>query len=117
MSHPGGTLPYQAGRRDKNTKAVNLVKPTSDYIRNMYTDTVTPHSAGMRFTIDFYSIDNVMYGTDYPCWQRAECLGYIAELNLSPEDQCKLFFDNAVRILNPPVDLGAWRQTKRVATE
>jgi len=22
----------------------------------------------MRFAIDYYGIDHVMYGTDYPCW-------------------------------------------------
>jgi aminocarboxymuconate-semialdehyde decarboxylase len=117
MSHTGGMLPYQAGRMDKNTKAAKLQRPASHYIRNMYTDTVTPHSAGMRFAIDFYGIDNVMYGTDYPCWLPAECLGYIAELNLGPEDQRKLFFDNAVRILNLPAEVGAWCGERRVAAE
>ncbi len=97
MSHTGGALPYQSGRMDKNTKAANLPKPASHYLKRMYTDTVSPHSAGMRFAINYYGIDNVMYGTDYPCWLPSECLGYIAELNLSAADSQKLFFDNAVR--------------------
>ena len=40
-----------------------------------------------------------MYGTDYPCWDPAAALKYIAEIGLSKEDQQKLFYDNARRIL------------------
>jgi aminocarboxymuconate-semialdehyde decarboxylase len=100
MSHTGGALPYQSGRMDKNTRAAQLPRPASEYIRRMYTDTVTPHSAGMRFAIDYYGIDHVMYGTDYPCWDPSACLRFIEDLQLSEADQAKLFRDNARRILN-----------------
>src|SRR5579872_1188369 len=63
MSHTGGSLPYQAGRMDKNSKAAKLKHPPSTYIRRMYTDLVQPHALGMKFAIDYYGIDNVMYGT------------------------------------------------------
>jgi aminocarboxymuconate-semialdehyde decarboxylase len=100
MSHTGGSLPYQAGRMDKNSKKANLPKPVTDYMRRMYTDTVSPHSAGIKFAIDYYGIDHVMYGTDYPCWDPAPCLKLIDELKLSAADKQKLFYDNARRILN-----------------
>ena len=74
MSHTGGALPYQSGRMDKNSKAAKLPQPVSNYIKRMYTDTVSPHAAGMKFAIDYYGIDHVMYGTDYPCWDPAPCL-------------------------------------------
>jgi aminocarboxymuconate-semialdehyde decarboxylase len=54
LSHTGGTLPYQSGRMDKNTKAAGLPQPASAYLKRMYTDTVSPHAAGMRFAIDYY---------------------------------------------------------------
>jgi aminocarboxymuconate-semialdehyde decarboxylase len=107
MSHTGGALPYQAGRMDKNTKGAKLPKPASDYLRRMYTDTVSPHAAGIRFAIDFYGIDNVMYGTDYPCWEPAECLALLADLNLTDAEKQKIFFSNAKRILNLPDEIGA----------
>lgn len=100
MSHTGGALPYQSGRMDKNTKNAKLPRPASDYLKRMYTDTVSPHSAGIKFAIDYYGIDRVMYGTDYPCWEPAACLKLIEEINLSDEDKQKLFYDNARRILN-----------------
>src|SRR5262249_19728289 len=99
LSHTGGALPYQSGRMDKNTNAAKLPKPFSTYARRMYTDTVSPHAEGMRFAIDYYGIDNVMYGTDYPCWDPATALRLIGELGLSQADQEKLFNRNARRIL------------------
>jgi aminocarboxymuconate-semialdehyde decarboxylase len=99
MSHTGGSLPYQAGRMDKNSKAAKLPRPVTDYMKRMYTDTVSPHSAGIKFAIDYYGIDHVMYGTDYPCWDPAPCLKLIEEIPLSAADKQKLFYDNARRIL------------------
>ena len=99
LSHTGGALPYQSGRMDKNTKAAKLPQPVSTYMKRMFTDTVSPHSAGMKFAMDYYGIDNVMYGTDYPCWDPATCLRLIDEIKLSDADKQKLFYDNARRIL------------------
>jgi aminocarboxymuconate-semialdehyde decarboxylase len=100
MSHTGGSLPYQAGRMDKNSKAAKLPRPVQDYMKRMFTDTVSPHAAGIEFAIDYYGIDHVMYGTDYPCWDPAPCLKLIDEIGLSDADKQKLFYDNARRILN-----------------
>jgi len=99
MSHTGGALPYQAGRMDKNGHHAKLPQPPSSYIRRMYTDTVSPHAAGIRFAIEFYGIDRVMYGTDYPCWDPRTCLQLIEEIGLDETQTQKLFWDNAVRIL------------------
>jgi aminocarboxymuconate-semialdehyde decarboxylase len=99
MSHTGGSLPYQAGRMDKNSKAAKLPRPVTSYMKRMFTDTVSPHSAGIKFAIDYYGIDNVMYGTDYPCWDPAPCLELIDAIELSDADKRKIFYDNARRIL------------------
>jgi aminocarboxymuconate-semialdehyde decarboxylase len=84
---------------DKNSKAAKLPKPVSEYLKRMYTDTVSPHSEGMQFAIDYYGIDNVMYGTDYPCWDPAPCLKLLENVTLSDADKHKLFYSNARRIL------------------
>ena len=99
MSHTGGALPYQSGRMDKNGKAAKLPQPPSDYIKRMYTDTVSPHTPGMKFAIEYYGIDHVMYGTDYPCWDPATALELLDEVGLSQADQEKIFYGNARRIL------------------
>jgi len=79
-----------------------LPKPPSTYIRRMHTDTVSPHSMGMKFAIDYYGINQVMYGSDYPCWAPATALKLIAELGLSEADQEKLFVTNARRFFRLP---------------
>ncbi len=99
MSHTGGALPYQSGRMDKNSAKAKLPRPASDYLKRMYTDTVSPHVPGMKFAIDYYGIDHVMYGTDYPCWDPATALKLLDELKLPKADQEKLFYGNARRIL------------------
>jgi aminocarboxymuconate-semialdehyde decarboxylase len=99
LSHTGGALPYQSGRMDKNTRKANLPQPVSTYMKRMYTDTVSPHAMGMKFAIDYYGVDHVMYGSDYPCWSPEEALKHLHALGLSAEDQRKIFFENARRIL------------------
>lgn len=99
MSHTGGALPYQSGRMDKNSKTAGLTKPVSHYLHQMFTDTVSPHSAGQKFAIDYFGADNVMYGTDYPCWDPAVCLKLLDEIEMSAATKQKVFHDNAVRIL------------------
>ena len=99
MSHTGGALPYQAGRMDKNSKAAKLPKAPSDYLRRMYTDTVSPHSMGVKFALEFYGVDHVMYGSDYPCWNPESALKVLKDVGLSAADQQKVMYDNARRIL------------------
>jgi aminocarboxymuconate-semialdehyde decarboxylase len=99
MSHTGGALPYQSGRMDKNSGRARLPNPPSTYLRRMFTDTVSPHSLGLKFAVEYYGIDHVMYGTDYPCWDPATALRLIEELGLSPADRHKLFYANTKRIL------------------
>ena len=100
MSHTGGALPYQSGRMDKNGKKAKLPQPPSEYLKRMYTDTVSPHSAGIKFAIEYYGVDHVMYGSDYPCWMPAEALKYFNAIGLGAADQEKILNSNARRILN-----------------
>ena len=96
MSHTGGALPYQAGRMDKNSGAAGLPGRPSDYLRRMYTDTVSPHAMGVRFAVDFYGADHVMYGSDYPCWDPEVALAIIDELGLDDADYTKVMRTNAL---------------------
>src|SRR5215813_12907136 len=99
MSHTGGALPYQSGRMDKNGKNAKLPRSPSTYIRRMYTDTVSPHSMGIKFAIEYYGIDRVMYGSDYPCWDPATALALIQEIGLPDVDLEKVLYGNARWIL------------------
>jgi aminocarboxymuconate-semialdehyde decarboxylase len=99
MSHTGGALPYQSGRMDKNSKDANLPLPPSTYLKRMYTDTVSPHKEGMKFAIEYYGVDHIMYGSDYPCWDPATALKLLHEVGLSDADCEKILNSNARSIL------------------
>jgi len=105
VSHTGGALPYQAGRMDKNSKAAKLPRNPSEYLRRFYTDTVSPHAMGVRFAVEFYGVDHVMWGDDYPCWNPEGALNVFNEAGFSKEDQQKILYDNARRFfgLKDPV--------------
>jgi len=99
MSHTGGALPYQSGRMDKNSKDANLPLPPSTYLKRMYTDTVSPHKEGIKFAIDYYGVDHIMYGSDYPCWDPATALKLLHEAGLNATDCEKILNSNARKIL------------------
>ena len=99
MSHTGGALPYQAGRLDKNGHGAKLPGKPSTYLKRMYTDTVSPHAAGMKFAIEFFGVDHVMYGSDYPCWDPKVALEFFEAIGLSTGDCEQLLNGNARRIL------------------
>ena len=99
MSYTGGALPYQSGRMDKNGKNAKLPRPPSTYLRRMYTDTVSPHSMGIKFAVEYYGADRVMYGSDYPCWDPATALALIHEIGLPAADLEKILYHNARQIL------------------
>jgi len=54
---------------------------------------------GIRFAIDYYGADHVMYGSDYPCWSPADALRFLDETGISAVDQQKILYSNARRIL------------------
>jgi aminocarboxymuconate-semialdehyde decarboxylase len=98
VSHTGGALPYQAGRMDKNSGEAHLPKPPTDYLRRMYTDTVSPHAMGVRFAVEFYGAEHVMYGSDYPCWDPIAALRILDELELDDETMRKITYGNAFEL-------------------
>jgi aminocarboxymuconate-semialdehyde decarboxylase len=99
ISHTGGALPYQSGRMDKNSRKAKLPRPASEYFRRMYSDTVSPHMEGIRFAIEYYGVDHVMYGSDYPCWEPVDALRFFDAVGLPEADREKILYSNARRIL------------------
>jgi len=102
ISHTGGALPYQSGKMDHNIKRTALQQPATTYIKRMYTDTVSSHLAGMKFAIEFYGADHVMYGTDYPCLDHHKTFEQFNEIELSEEDRYKILYGNARALFNLP---------------
>lgn len=70
--HGGGFAPYQMGRIDRGAAvrpdlfADRLAKLPSDYLKQIYIDTVLHDPGALRYAIDYFGVDHVMMGTDYP---------------------------------------------------
>jgi aminocarboxymuconate-semialdehyde decarboxylase len=105
VTHVGGALPYQAGRYDKNGGPAKLPEPPSHYIKRFYTDLVAPSALAMKFALEFFGIDHVTYGTDYPCWMPHEALELFDAQDVSQPDREKIFSGNAMKLfkLRQPV--------------
>jgi aminocarboxymuconate-semialdehyde decarboxylase len=100
ISHTGGALPYQSGKMDHNVKRTALREPATTYLKRMYTDTVSSHTAGIKFAIEFYGVDHVMYGTDYPCLDHQKTLEFLNEIELSEADRNKILYENTRTFFN-----------------
>ena len=101
MSHTGGALPYQAGRMDKSCYPAKLPKDPSVYLKTFYTDTVSPHAAGVKFAIEFFGVDHIMFGDDYPCWSTEKALQVLDEVGLSQGGQGKGARTQRAPVLRP----------------
>jgi aminocarboxymuconate-semialdehyde decarboxylase len=72
LVHGGGFAPYQMGRWDRGYSAAadgaeeHLTRPPSDWLRQLWFDTVLHSSASLRFLVDAVGIGQVVLGSDYP---------------------------------------------------
>jgi aminocarboxymuconate-semialdehyde decarboxylase len=70
--HGGGFVPYQIGRLDQAVRAkpdlagANMTRLPSEYLRQIYVDTVMNDPAVLRFVTDYVGVDQVLLGSDYP---------------------------------------------------
>jgi len=70
--HGGGFVPFQIGRLDQAVKAkpelagAKLSRLPSDYLRDIYVDTVVNNPSVLRFMVDYLGAEQVLLGTDYP---------------------------------------------------
>ena len=70
--HGGGFLPYQGGRLDGAHRSERLSSYTidrdrpSDYLSDLYFDTVTMTPDAIRYLVDTVGSEQVLLGTDFP---------------------------------------------------
>lgn len=70
--HGGGLVPFQSGRLDGAHRADRLASyrierdRPSDYLADLYYDTVALTAPAIRFLADLVGADRVLLGTDYP---------------------------------------------------
>jgi aminocarboxymuconate-semialdehyde decarboxylase len=105
-TNAGGLLPYQAGRIDKNVgsnKQISALphKP-SEYLRRIFVDTVAPEPLTLTTAIQFYGLDHVLYGTDYPCWAPRAAVSVLEGAGLTGEERARVLSGNATALFGLP---------------
>lgn len=98
--HVGGTLPYLVGRLDHQTHVLkrgadNIKKPPSEYLKQVYFDTVSPSSLAIKYCYDLVGPDQMLYGSDHPWVQPTLIAGHIKQLHLPADDEGRIFGENA----------------------
>ncbi len=110
LVHMGGGLPMVLGRFDfcyrlgydglpAGQAAVCKRKP-SEYLGNIWVDTMGFSPAGIRHALALFGPDRVLFGSDYPAVpiNPKEQIDIVKGLGLSQEDQEKIFWNNAARL-------------------
>jgi len=106
LCHLGGTIPYLVERLDRGFRAYErsrrrISKPPSEYLKHFYYDTVNFDLNALRLAINFAGADQILAGSDYPhlIGSLEKMKESIQGLDLTPEDEGKIFSGNAKRIL------------------
>jgi aminocarboxymuconate-semialdehyde decarboxylase len=113
LSGRAETLWAQLGARSADGSDAEILKRMSkkpiEYFRMFYADTVLGGSASaLRCGLDFFGIDKIVFASDCPFDPEngpmfiREGIRSIEDLKLSDEDNRKIYFGNALKLLNMP---------------
>ena len=103
--HVGGALPYLVGRIDHQTMvlkrgAEKIRRAPSEYLKQVWFDTVSPIAMAIRYGIDFAGPDKMLYSSDHPWVDPKLILSLVRGLNLPAEIQAKVLGGNAKALFN-----------------
>jgi predicted TIM-barrel fold metal-dependent hydrolase len=101
--HAGATLPYLAGRIDSSySKPYSIGHefelPPSEQLASFYTDTMCQSEPTLRRGIEFYGLEHVLFGTDYPYFAHADAVAFV-RATLTEDELTTVAWSNAARLL------------------
>jgi aminocarboxymuconate-semialdehyde decarboxylase len=105
LAHGGGYLPYQVGRLDHGYAArrevhERLPRRPSEYLGNLYCDSLTHSALSLRFLLDRMGDDHIVIGSDYPFNMGDERpVDTVRALRLSPDVEAKVLVKNLAGLL------------------
>jgi aminocarboxymuconate-semialdehyde decarboxylase len=106
LAHGGGYLPYQVGRLDHGYAArpevrERLPRRPSEYLANLYCDSLTHNALSLRFLLDRMGDGHVVIGSDYPFNMGDERpVDTVRALGLPPDVEAKVLFKNLTGLLS-----------------
>ncbi|MAE05742.1 MAG: amidohydrolase family protein [Nitrospinota bacterium] len=106
VPHIGGLIPYSLGRLDKGFRthapcSEFISKPPSEYLKNLYIDSVAFEREALQFAVERWGPDRVMLGSDYPqaMGEMDSCVADIEALDLPEDEKEKIRSGTAMKLL------------------
>jgi aminocarboxymuconate-semialdehyde decarboxylase len=107
LGHLGGAVPYLFERLDNGWRdfaecRANIDELPSVYLRRLYYDTVSFSRPSLELAIAQVGVDHLVMGSDYPhlLGSIERSVSSIESLDISRDDQARIFEGNARAILN-----------------
>ena len=106
LGHLGGAIPYLAERLDRGFHAfrecrANIPRPPSEYLRQLYYDTVNFDPQALQLALSFAGPGHILAGSDYPhqIGSIPAMLASIRGLPISDDAKADILGNNAARLL------------------
>lgn len=105
LGHLGGAIPYLAERLDRGFEAypecrVNIDRLPSEYLRELFYDTVNFDPSALRLALDFAGPSQLLAGSDYPhlISSMSKMKESIGALEISAAEKAMILGGNAARL-------------------
>jgi aminocarboxymuconate-semialdehyde decarboxylase len=104
LAHGGGVLPWLRGRLEHEQTIHPPGRDVLGAIGRFYVDTVVHEPQVLRGLVDFFGVDRVLLGSDYPFDMGVECPAEIVHtLELPAQQESAILGGNAARLLGREV--------------
>ena len=105
ISHLGAGIPFLAGRIDRGyfdpTCGIKTKKPTSEYLRDLYCDTVSFYQPALAMAYEFYGASRMVLGSDFPLiiGDLPAAVPSIEAMNIPKREKEKILSENVIELL------------------
>jgi aminocarboxymuconate-semialdehyde decarboxylase len=105
ISHLGAGIPFLAGRIDRGyhdpTCGIKTKKPTSEYLRDLYCDTVSFYQPALMMAYQFYGAGRMVLGSDFPLiiGDLPAAVPSIEEMPIPQREKEKILGENVIQLL------------------
>jgi aminocarboxymuconate-semialdehyde decarboxylase len=105
ISHLGAGIPFVAGRIDRGyhdpTCGIKTKKPTTEYLKDLYCDTVSFYKPALMMAYRFYGAERMVLGSDFPLLigDLPGAVPSIEEMDITREEKEKILGQNVQRLL------------------
>ena len=105
ISHLGAGIPFVAGRIDRGyhdpTCGIKTRKPTSEYLKDLYCDTVSFYQPALMMAYQFYGPERMVLGSDFPLiiGDLPGAVPSIERMEIPKADKEKILGKNVQRLL------------------